>query len=108
MEAEHIAFPPEDPVALYVGVLGEDAIATAYGIVRRLRAKGIVCETDYMGRSVKAQMKYANKIGAKKTVIIGSEELEKNEADLKDMESGESIRVRLDEIENAIGGAGNV
>ena len=108
MEAEQIAFPPEDPVALYVGVLGEDAIATAYGIVRRLRARGIVCETDYMGRSVKAQMKYANKIGAKKAVIIGSEELEQNEADLKDMESGESIRVRLDEIENAIGGAGNV
>ena len=48
-----------------------------------------------MDRSVKAQMKYANKIGAKKTVIIGSDELEKNCARVKDMETGEQIEICL-------------
>ena len=99
MEAEGIEFPKEDPVQLYVGVLGEEAVSKAYGIVSSLRERGIICETDYMGRSVKAQMKYANKIGALNTVIIGSDELEKNEAAIKNMATGESKTVNLDEIE---------
>ena len=63
-----------------------------------LRRRGIIVETDYMDRSVKAQMKYANKLGAKKTVIIGTQELEDNRAKVKDMETGEQVEVRLDEI----------
>ena len=43
-------------------------------------------------------MKYANKLGAKKTVIIGSQELEENKARIKDMETGEQVEVALDEI----------
>jgi histidyl-tRNA synthetase len=51
-----------------------------------------------MYRSVKAQMKYANKLGAKKTVIIGTQELEENRARVKDMETGDQTEVSLDEI----------
>ena len=89
---------PQEPVALYVGILGKDAKAKAYKLVNEIRKTGVIVETDYMDRSVKAQMKYANKIGAKKTVIIGSEELEKNLARVKDMETGEQTEVALDKI----------
>ena len=91
-------FPPADPVALYVGILGKEARGRAYRLVDSLRRQGFIVETDYMDRSVKAQMKYANKLGAKKTVIIGSQELEENKARIKDMETGEQVEVGLDEI----------
>ena len=98
LEREGVELPPQDPVALYVGILGKDAKARAYKLVNEIRSHGVIVETDYMDRSVKAQMKYANKIGAKKTVIIGSEELENNLAHVKDMETGEQTEVALDQI----------
>ena len=52
-----------------------------------------------MDRSVKAQMKYANKIGAQNTVIIGADELDKNTVFVKHMESGEQTEVALDQLE---------
>ena len=58
----------------------------------------VVVETDYMDRSVKAQMKYANKIGAKNTVVLGSDELEKRVAVVKNMDTHEQTEVALDEI----------
>ena len=98
LEREGVELPPQDPVALYVGILGKDAKVRAYKLVNEIRSHGVIVETDYMDRSVKAQMKYANKIGAKKTVIIGSEELENNLAHVKDMETGEQVEVALDKI----------
>ncbi|MDY5542072.1 MAG: histidine--tRNA ligase [Lachnospiraceae bacterium] len=98
LEKEGVELPPQEPVALYVGILGKEAKAKAYKLVNEIRSHGIIVETDYMDRSVKAQMKYANKIGAKKTVIIGSEELADNRAKVKDMETGEQTEVALDKI----------
>ncbi|MCC8050427.1 MAG: histidine--tRNA ligase [Clostridiales bacterium] len=98
MDNEGVAFPAAEPVELYVGILGKEARARAYQIVSSLRKQGHIVETDYMDRSVKAQMKYANKLGARKTLIIGSQELEENKAKLKDMETGEQTEVALDHI----------
>lgn len=99
LEKEGVELEPEKPVELYVGILGKEVRAKAYRIVYDLRMKGHIVETDYMDRSVKAQMKYANKLGAKKTVIIGSDEIEKNLVRIKNMENGEQIECTLDEIE---------
>ncbi len=98
MDEEGAPFPEEEAVELYVGILGQEARAKAYSIVTSLREEGHIVETDYMGRSVKAQMKYANKLGAKKTVIIGSEELANGKAMVKDMASGEQTEQPLDRI----------
>ncbi|MCC8107340.1 MAG: histidine--tRNA ligase [Clostridiales bacterium] len=98
MDNEGVVFPAAEPVELYVGILGKEARARAYQIVSSLRKQGHIVETDYMDRSVKAQMKYANKLGARKTLIIGSQELEENKAKLKDMETGEQTEVALDHI----------
>ena len=59
-------------------------------------------ETDYLGRGVKAQMKYANKLRAQNTIIIGENELKENKGRLKNMESGEEIEISLDDIKNAL------
>lgn len=96
--AEGVELEPEPAVELYVGILGKEAKASAYQLVQKLRNAGVVVETDYMDRSVKAQMKYANKIGAKNTVIIGADELAKNLANVKNMETGEQTEVTLDKI----------
>ena len=102
MERENVPFEPEEPVELYVGILGKEARGKAYRLVDGLRRQGIIVETDYMDRSVKAQMKYANKLGAKRTVIIGSQELLDNRARVKNMETGEEAEVSLDQIASLI------
>ena len=98
LEKEQVELEPEPAVELYVGILGKDAKAKAYKLVNEIRSAGVVVETDYMDRSVKAQMKYANKIGAKNTVILGADELEKGVATVKNMESHEETEVALDKI----------
>lgn len=98
LEQEKVQLEQEPPVSLYVGILGEEAKAKAYQLVYQLRMEGIIVETDYMNRSVKAQMKYANKIGSKHTVIIGADELEKGKAVIKNMDSHEETQVELNDI----------
>lgn len=98
LEKEKVELEPKDPIELYVGILGKEAKAAAYKIVNKLRLGGVIVETDYMDRSVKAQMKYANKIGSKNTVILGSDEIASNKANIKNMDTGEQIEVELDKI----------
>ena len=85
-----------------MGILGKEARAAAYGIVKKLRQAGLIVETDYLDRSVKAQMKYANKIGAKSAVIIGADELAGNTVQLKNMETGEQQQIALDQLADAL------
>ena len=84
---------------LYVGIMGDEVKAKAFGIVTKLRNKGVIVETDYLDRSVKAQMKYANKLGVDYTVIIGQNEMESGLVKLKNMETGDETEVKLEELE---------
>lgn len=104
LDKEGVELEPEKPVSLYVGILGKEAKAKAYSIVKNLRDSGVVVETDYMDRSVKAQMKYANKINAAYTVIIGENEINDGEANVKNMETGEQVKLSLDKIVDYING----
>ena len=82
--------------SLYVAALGERAQIKALAIAERLRAAGSFVECDIVGRSLKAQMKYANKIGAGYTLIIGDSEIDAGKAQLRNMENGEQTEVELD------------
>ena len=86
---------PEKPV-LYIASLGERAVIKGLAITERLRAQGKFVECDVVGRSLKAQMKYANKIGAAYTLIIGDSEIDAGRAQLRNMQSGEQTEVELD------------
>ena len=81
---------------LYVADLGERAQIKALEITERLRRDGKYAECDIVGRSLKAQMKYANKIGAEYTLIIGDSEIDAGVAQLKNMADGTQTEVALD------------
>jgi histidyl-tRNA synthetase len=81
---------------LYVAALGERAVIKALSIVERLRSEGKYAECDIVGRSLKAQMKYANKIGAEYTLIIGDSEIDAGRAQLKNMSDSSQVEVELD------------
>ena len=87
---------PEKKPALYIAALGAPAQIKALAICERLRSDGKIAECDIVGRSLKAQMKYANKIGAEYTLIIGDSEIEAGVAKLRNMETGEQTDVQLD------------
>lgn len=98
LKKEGITLATAPDIDLYVGILGASATAKSYQIVTALREKGLVVETDYLGKSVKAQMKYANKIGALNTVIIGDNELEAGIVNVKKMDDGETTEVKLSDL----------
>ena len=81
---------------IYIAALGGRAMIKGLEITERLRREGKYAECDVVGRSLKAQMKYANKKGARYTLIIGDSEVDAGVAQLRDMESGEQSEVKLD------------
>ena len=80
--------------------MGEDADRYAVKLINDLRRNGIKVDKDYLNRKIKGQMKQADRLNAKYTVVIGDQELENNEIGVKNMISGESENVQLDELVN--------
>ena len=99
LENEGIEIPKEDVIELYIGSRGDDAKTEAFVLANKLRTNGIKTEVNHMGRSIKAEMKYANKIGASFTTIIGDDELQNKVLKLKRMSDGEQFEVSLDNID---------
>lgn len=89
MEAQGIEIPAPRECDLYIGSMGEPANTKACALTKKLRDEGFYVECDLMDRSVKAQMKYANKINAKMSMVLGETELASGKANIKDMASGE-------------------
>lgn len=95
MQSEGIAAPAAETPALYIAPLGERAGVFAMEMAERLRRAGHYVECDTVGRSLKAQMKYANKIGAQRVLILGDSELDAGHAPLRDMRDGAQTDVTL-------------
>ena len=83
---------------IYIGAMGDAAVIKAHSLVHQLRQNGISAESDHMKRSVRAQMKYANKIGARYSFIIGDNEIANGTANMKNMDTGDVFEVSLDNI----------
>ncbi|MCL1791840.1 MAG: histidine--tRNA ligase [Peptococcaceae bacterium] len=80
-----------------VAALGQRAQDEAFRIVSRLRRKGIPANMDLMGRSLKSQLRTANRDGTRYAVIIGEDELVKNLVVIRDMTEGEQFEVALED-----------
>jgi len=102
LEENNIEIPKEKYMELYVGSMDEEAKYEAIKIVNTLREKGIKCECNHMERSVKAQMKYANKIEAYFTIILGGNEIESRTCKIKRMSDGEQFEINLDDLEQIV------
>ncbi|WP_368490016.1 histidine--tRNA ligase [Clostridium sp. BJN0013] len=96
-----IKIPKLPYIDLYIGTIGDKAKIKAFSLVNKLREKNLRCEYDHMSRSVKAEMKYANKINARFTVILGENEIESGIAKFKRMEDGQQFEINLEDL-NAI------
>lgn len=96
MEETGVAFPEAPKCDLAIVTAGEAAVLKALELSADIRAEGYSVCVDTVGRSIKAQMKYANKIGAAYTVVIGDSEIESGVAKLKNMENSEEKELALE------------
>lgn len=98
MENTEVSFPEEDKPLIYIAGMDDESRLKAFEVVSKLRANGIAAECDLMERSIKAQFKYADKLGAKYVCAIGGNELESGEVNLKKMSDGTVTAVKIDDI----------
>ena len=99
MESQGIELPGDTDCDIYIAPMDTEASYRAMAIVSDLRSGGISAQTDVAGRSLKAQMKYADKIGAKYTAVLGSNELAENSVKVKNMASGETTDLSLEDFD---------
>lgn len=97
MDAQGVEIPQPEPCALYVAAMGDDAKLKTFSLLKEVREMGMTAETDVVGRGLRAQMKYADKIGAKFSMVIGDNELAENKATVKNMDTGEQTVLTLDD-----------
>ncbi len=97
MEAKGAALPESPRCEVYFAPMGKEAVRACFALVTRLREGGVAAECDLTGRGLKAQMKYADKLGARYTVVVGDNELSSQRAVLKDMADGKTEEIALDD-----------
>lgn len=97
MESQGLDFAQESTCDIYIASMGDAAAVKAMQICRELRANGVFAECDVVGRGLKPQMKYADKIDAKFVAVLGDSELESGTANLKNMKTGEQTPIPLDD-----------
>lgn len=104
LEQQGIVLPVSAHPDVYIAPLGEAAQKEAFLLSLQLRNKGIYTEKDYLGKSLKAQMKAADRFQVKYTVIIGDSELEKQVAVVREMATGEQAEVALSQLVDTLEG----
>jgi histidyl-tRNA synthetase len=89
-------------ISLFIATLGDEAKKVGFDLLSKVRGKGISADMDYLGKSLKAQMKAADRTGAKYVYIIGEDEINKKSGILKEMQSGEQKDVPFNSLGEAI------
>ena len=97
MEKQGCAFQEPTSCDLYLAPMDPESVAPAMQLAQSLREMGYRAEYDLMNRGLKAQMKFANKIGAKFVIVLGENERTTKEAKIKWMETGEQFSIHLDD-----------
>ncbi len=95
MDAQGCEFPESEAPDLFIAALGDRAMLKAIEIASDMRSEGFSCIYDLNERSLRAQMKYADKLSAKFTVVIGDNEVDEGITKLKNMKTGEETEIAL-------------
>lgn len=97
MERQNISF--ENPITpeIYIASIGDKAKLKALELCECLRQSSVIAELDMMNRNLKSQMKYADKIGATYTLVLGDDEVNSGNGKIKEMKSGKEFSVSLNE-----------
>jgi histidyl-tRNA synthetase len=102
LESNNIQIPKDEYIQLYVGSIGEESSLEVLKLVNNLRKKGIKCECDHMAKSVKAQMKYANKLNVLYSMILGEDEITNRIAKIKRMSDGALFDINIDNLDEIV------
>ena len=97
LEEGKAEFPEDTKCEVYIAAMGDKAQVKALELVDKLHRCGVPADCDICGRGLKAQMKYAGKIGSKFSMVLGDDELASGKAALKDMSNGETKKVSIGE-----------
>ncbi len=97
MLAQKVKFEKPDPCELFVASIGEKAHMEAFRITKEMQDNMVTTLCDEVGRSLKMQMKYADKIGALYSLVIGDDEVNSGKGIIKNMKTGEKTEVKLDD-----------
>lgn len=95
MESQKIEIPQPKQCDVFIAAADENAYFKAFELAKMLREASFYAEFDVVGRGLKAQLKYADKINAKFCLVLGDNELNSKKAEIKNMSSGEKFSVRL-------------
>ena len=95
IESSGVEIPKPDTCDLYIASMGENASLKAFALAEEVRKSRLSAQCDIVGRGLRPQMKFADKIGAKFSVVLGDNEIEENKAEVKNMETGEKTPVSL-------------
>ena len=98
MEENNVEIPEPEPVKAFIAVMGDDAKAFGLKLLRDLHKKGVKAEMDTLARNIKGQFKYADRLGAQYTVVIGDNELAEGVVAIKEMAKSEQRQVKLDDL----------
>jgi len=98
MEEKGIEIPQPEPTKAFIAVMGEDAKKFGLKLLRDLRNKGVKAEMDTLARNIKGQFKYADRLGAKYTVVIGDNELAEGMVSIKEMATSQQKQVKLEDL----------
>ncbi|MBE6688576.1 MAG: histidine--tRNA ligase [Ruminococcaceae bacterium] len=102
LEAQNKLPAVSDSIDIYIASLGQSAVSEGFRLSSRLRKAGFRAQCDLVGRSLKAQMKYADKKSARFVLILGDSEIENRKCMLKNMQTSEQNEVSLDDIQSII------
>lgn len=102
MEANGVEIPKPTDCDVFIAVMGKAARMYGQKLTHELRLQGVKAQMDDLQRNFKGQFKYADRLGAKYTIAIGDNELEKGAATLKNMETGDQIEVKFEDLADAI------
>ena len=98
LEANGVEIGNPNHTDIFVVTIGDKAKLKSFSILKALRDNHIAADKDHLDRSLKAQFKYSNKINARYTIVIGDDELDKDEATLKNMETGDQKLIKISEL----------
>jgi len=102
IDQQKVEWPAEKRLDIFVANVDEKNKNTAFRLLQKIRMVGLSADMDYSKGSLKSQMRIANKIGARFTVIVGEEELSKNMVILRNMQTKEQKEVKLDNLINEL------
>ncbi len=102
LENQEVEIPQPKGLDVFIVTMGDKASYEGFRLVNELRKAGLIADKDHLNRSVKAQFKYANKVNANYTIVIGEDELSKGIVKLKNMVDGEEKEIALNDVVNIL------